>query len=144
MGRVSVTNGSARNKWTQEMLYKFECECLQRDFAHILTAWHLSEGKNRTYHQNKAWFGPAAFTCLPTFDGTFSLWRQHRRTLTRKTRLGHLKRGLARKTCPNKRVNEEADSRRVEEKENNLRRRIKGGESRKSRRGMKEEEEERR
>lgn len=40
------------------------------------------------------------------------------------------KKGLARRTCPNKRVNEETDSRRVEEKENNLRRRIKRGEAR--------------
>lgn len=89
--------------------------------------------RNRAYHQNKAWFGPAAFTCLPTFDGTFSLRRQRRRTLTKKkTRLGHFKK----KTCPNKRVNEETDSRRVEEQENNLRRRIKEGSL--------EEEEERR
>lgn len=51
------------------------------------------------------------------------------------------KKGLARRTCPNKRVNEETDSRRVEEKENNLRRRIKEGEAGE---GMKEEEEERR
>lgn len=74
---------------------------------------------------------PAAFTCSPTFDGTFGLRRQHGRT--RKSRLGHSKKkkekkkGLARRTCPNKRVNEETDSRRVEEKENNLRRRIKRG-----------------
>lgn len=40
------------------------------------------------------------------------------------------KKGLARRTCPNKRVNEETDSRRVEEKENNLRRRIKREEAR--------------
>lgn len=97
---------------------------------------------NRTSHQNKAWFGPAAFTCSSTFDGTFGLRRQHCCTLTRKTRLGHSKKGLARKTYPNKRVNEETDSRRVEEKETNLRRRIKRGESRKTRRGMEEEEEE--
>lgn len=74
--------------------------------------------------------GPAAFTCSPTFDGTFGPRRQHGRT--RKSRLGHSKKkkGLARRTCPNKRVNEETDSRRVEEKENNLRRHIKREEAR--------------
>lgn len=61
------------------------------------------------------------FTCSPTFGETFSLVNTE--GFIEKLRLSYLKR--KRRKNLNNRVNEETDSRRVEEEGNNLRRDIK-------------------
>lgn len=79
--------------------------------------------------QNERCVCPVVTTCSPTFDGTFSLERQHcwfsaGEKNRKKTRLTRWKRERPKKKSLNKRLNEEADSRRVEEEENILGRHI--------------------